>query len=355
MENQNDKLSRLKNDVLRTETTIYEDQFTEIRNLIRIAKDRAYQSANIELINLYWQIGEYVSKKVEAQEWGNSIVKKLSEFIQKHEPDSIGFSAQNIWRMKQFYETYHDNLKLSPLVREISWSNNMLIISKTNNDIEKEFYLKLTIQEKFKKKELERQLNTNLFDRIITNKEKLSPTLREIHSKAEHYFRDSYMLDFLKLPTPYKEHDLRKGILQNLKQFILEFGKDFIFIGDEYRVQVGNSDFKIDLLFFHRELQCLVAIELKTVEFKPEHLGKMEFYLEALDRDVKKPHEKPSVGIILCKYKDSKIVEYALSRSLSPALIAKYQTELIEAKILERKLDEFFELNENNDKSNDAL
>jgi predicted nuclease of restriction endonuclease-like (RecB) superfamily len=249
--------------------------------------------------------------------------------------------------MKQFYETYRNNEKLSVLVREINWSNNMVIINKTNNDIEKEFYIRLCIQEKYKFKELERQLNTNFFDRAINNNQKLSTPLRELHPTANDYFRDNYMLDFLKLPKPYKEQDLRKGIVENLKHFILEIGKDFIFIGEEFRVQVGNTDFKIDLLFYHRDLQCLVAIELKTVEFKPEHLGKMEFYLEALDRDVKKPHEKPSVGIILCKYKDNSVVEYALSRSLSPALIAKYHTQLIEPKILAQKLNDFFELSEN--------
>jgi len=219
-------------------------------------------------------------------------------------------------------------------------------MSKTANDIEKEFYLRLTIQEKYKHKELERQLNTNLFDRIIKDNSILSMPLRELHPTANDYFRDNYMLDFLTLPKPYKEKDLRQSIVANLKQFILEFGKDFIFMGEEYRVQVGKSDYKIDLLFYHRELQCLVAIELKTIEFRPEHLGKMEFYLEALDRDVKKPHEKPSVGIILCKYKDNSVAEYALSRSLSPALIAKYQTELIAPQLLQRKLNEFFELNE---------
>jgi len=324
----------------------YEVHFSEIQQFIRQAKERTYHAVNHELITLYWKIGEYVSKKVETQEWGTGVVKKLADFLQKNEPDTKGFSAQNIWRMKQFFETYRNNEKLSLLVREINWTNNMLIISKTNNDIEKEFYLKLTIQEKYKNKELERQLDTNFFDRVINNNQKLSVSLRELHPTANDYFRDSYMLDFLKLPKLYKEHDLRKGIVENLKQFILEFGRDFIFIGEEYRVQVGNSDFKIDLLFYHRELQCLVAIELKTVEFKPEHLGKMEFYLEALDRDVKKAHEKPSVGIILCKYKDNSVVEYALSRSLSPAMVAKYHTELIDTKILEQKLNDFFELSE---------
>jgi len=331
-----------KNDVALS----YEVHFSEIQQFIRQAKERTYHAVNHELITLYWKIGEYVSKKVETQEWGTGVVKKLADFLQKNEPDTKGFSAQNIWRMKQFFETYRNNEKLSLLVREINWTNNMLIISKTNNDIEKEFYLKLTIQEKYKNKELERQLDTNFFDRVINNNQKLSVSLRELHPTVNDYFRDSYMLDFLKLPKLYKEHDLRKGIVENLKQFILEFGRDFIFIGEEYRVQVGNSDFKIDLLFYHRELQCLVAIELKTVEFKPEHLGKMEFYLEALDRDVKKAHEKPSVGIILCKYKDNSVVEYALSRSLSPAMVAKYHTELIDTKILEQKLNDFFELSE---------
>lgn len=325
-------------------------QFAEIRELIVTAKQRVYRAVNKELISLYWQVGEYVSNKVNSLEWGNSVVKNLSEYIQRNEPDIKGFSAQNIWRMKQFFETYNNNEKLLPLVREISWSNNLLIISKTNTDIEKEFYLRLSIAEKLKKKELERQLDSNIFERFIDTDKKLSPKLREIHPLSDDLFRDNYLLDFLHLPKKYDEHDLRKGILKHLKSFILEFGKDFIFVDDEYRVQVGNSDFFIDLLFYHRELQCLVAIELKTVAFKPEHLGKMEFYLEALDRDVKKEHEKPSVGIILCKYGDTKVVEYALSRSLSPALVAKYQTELIETRILENKLDEFFQLHENNSK-----
>lgn len=324
----------------------FEKQFAEVHDLIKNAKARAFHAVNYELINLYWHVGEYVCNKVSSEQWGNGVVKNLSLYIQKREPDTKGFSPQNIWRMKQFYETYYKNQKLSPLVREISWTNNLLILSKTDTEIEKEFYIRLAIQEKYKKKELERQLDSGLFERIIKNGEKLSPKMRELYPNADTMFRDTYLLDFMKLPKPYDEKDLKKGILDNLKQFILEFGKDFIFIADEYRVQVGNSDYFIDLLFYHRELQCLVAIELKTTEFKPEYLGKLEFYLEALDRDVKKVHEKPSVGIILCKFKDVKVVEYALSRSLSPALVAKYRTELIDKKILESKLSDIFELNE---------
>jgi predicted nuclease of restriction endonuclease-like (RecB) superfamily len=248
--------------------------------------------------------------------------------------------------MKQFFETYNDNEKLSPMVREISWTNNLIIISKSKTEEEKEFYLRLSKNEKLTKRELERQMDSGLFERVILSNEKLSPLVREIHPKAGEIFKNNYVLDFLALPTNFSEKSLRKAILENLKQFVLEFGKDFTFVGEEYRVQVGLKDFYIDLLFYHRDLQCLVAIDLKVTDFKPEYLGKMEFYLESLDRDVKKEHEKPSVGIVLCKNKDEKVVEYALSRSMSPTLISKYQTELFDKKLLETKLDEFFKLAE---------
>ncbi len=246
--------------------------------------------------------------------------------------------------MKQFYELYKDDLFLSPLVREISWTNNLIIISRSKTKEEREFYIKFSIKEKLSKRELERHYNSNLFSRVLVSNEKLSPLVRELHPNANSMFKDEYVLDFLSLPTNFSEKTLRKAILNNLKQFILEFGKDFTFVGEEYRVQVGMKDFYIDLLFFHRELQCLVAIDLKVTDFKPEYLGKMEFYLEALDRDVKKSHEKSSVGIVLCKSKDEEIVEYALSRSASPTLVSKYETELFDKRLLENKLDEFFKL-----------
>ena len=260
-----------------------------------------------------------------------------------------GLSSQNLWRMKQFYEAYHTNPKLSPLVREISWTNNMIILSKSKTEEEREFYIRLSIKERLSKRELERQMDSAVFERVILSEEKLSPVVREIHPSANQAFKDNYILDFLSLPKKFSEKNLRKSIIQNLKNFILEFGKDFAFVGEEYRIQVGKKDFYIDLVFYHRDLQCLVAIDLKITDFKPEYLGKMEFYLEALDRDIKKGHEKPSVGLILCKSKDSKIVEYALNRSISPTLISQYETKLIDKKLLENKLDEFFELGENNE------
>jgi predicted nuclease of restriction endonuclease-like (RecB) superfamily len=208
----------------------------------------------------------------------------------------------------------------------------------------------LSIQEKYSSRELERQIDSGLFERVLLSDKKLSAVLREIHPKANEAFRDNYMLDFLSLPKKHSEKDLRKSIIKHLKNFVLEFGKDFTFVGEEYRVQVGNKDFYVDLLFYHRELQCLVAFDLKITEFKPEYLGKMEFYLEALDNDVKKAHEKPSVGIVLCKNKDEKVVQYALNRSISPTMVAKYETELIDKSLLERKLDEFFGQEENDEK-----
>lgn len=321
-----------------------EKQFSEIRILIQKARIRSYNAVNIELISLYWEIGSFISVKIDSSEWGKSIVSNLSDYIQKTEPTVKGFSSQNLWRMKQFYESYYKNEKLLPLVREISWSNNLIILSKIKTTIEREFYLRLSIKEKLSKRELTRQIDNGFFERFTLSQEKLSPVVREIHPNADKVFKNEYVLDFLALPTNFSEKELRKSIIKNLKKFILEFGKDFTFVGEEYRIQVGKKDFYIDLVFYHRDLQCLVAIDLKITDYKPEYLGKMEFYLEALDRNIKKEHEKPSVGIILCKNKDTEIVEYSLSRSLSPTLISKYQTKLFDKSILEEKLEEYFKL-----------
>lgn len=216
--------------------------------------------------------------------------------------------------MKQFYETYKDNEKLSPLVREITWSNNFLIMSGCKTEEAKEFYLRLTIVNGYGKRELERHIDSMLFERTMLSTKNKGLIERDLAVGA---LRDSYVLEFLGIPEDYKEKDLRKSIIANLKQFILEFGKDFTFMGEEYRVQVGNTDFFIDLLFYNHALSCLVAVELKVGKFKPEHLGQLNFYLEALNRDVKKPNENPSVGLILCTYKDDTVVEYALSSNLS--------------------------------------
>jgi len=320
-----------------------EQHFTDIIQLIKQSRSNAIKAVNTELINLYWNIGEYISKRVETAEWGQSVVKELAHYIQKTEPDIKGFSDKNLWRMKQFYETYKDYPKLSSLTRQLSWTNNSIIFSRSKSIEEQEFYLNLTLQEKYSSRELERQINSSVFERTMIGNTKLSALPREIHNEVQNIFKDSYVFDFLNLPEPHNESDLQKGLIHQMKNFILELGKDFLFIGEEYKVEVGNSDFYVDLLFYHRGLQCLVAFELKADKFKPEHLGQLNFYLEALDRDVKKAAENPSIGVLLCKDKDSEVVEYALSRSLSPTMVAEYQMQLPDKKILQQKLHELFE------------
>lgn len=320
-----------------------EKQFTEVIQFIKQARFNAIKSVNTELIDLYWKIGEYISKKIETAQWGQSVVDQLAEYLNHNEPDLKGFSNKNLWRMRQFYEAYKDSTKLSPLVREISWTNNLIIFSRTKTEEEREFYLKLSLQEKYGKRELERQISSSFYERVMLGKANPSPVVREINIDLSSSFKDSYVFEFLNLPEPHNESDLQKGLIKQMKAFILELGKDFIFIDEEYKVMVGNSDFYLDLLFFHRGLQCLVAFELKADKFKPEHLGQLNFYLEALDRDVKKQNENPSIGILLCKDKDNEVVEYALSRSLSPTMVAEYKTQLPDKKLLQQKLHELFD------------
>lgn len=264
-----------------------DNRFTDIIQLIKQSRTNAIKAVNAELINLYWNIGEYISKKIEQSEWGDSVVTELANFIQTHEPEIKGFSDKNIWRMKQFFETYRDFPKLSPLVREISWTNNLLIFSRCKTIEEMEFYLKIVKQENYSKRELDRQISASFFERTMIGNSKLSPAVRESKSDLSNTFKDSYVLEFLNLPEPHSENELQRGLVKQMKNFILELGRDFLFIGEEYKLQVGNSDFYIDLLFYHRGLQCLVAFELKADKFKPDHLGQLNFYLEALDRDVK--------------------------------------------------------------------
>lgn len=320
-----------------------ENKFSDIIQIIKNSRKNAIKAVNSELINLYWNIGEYISVQVEQSQWGKSVVKELANFIQSTEPDLKGFSDKNLWRMKQFYETYKDFPKLSSLLREISWTHNLAIFSRCKTMEEREFYIKTTKQENYSARELDRQISSSLFERTMIGNSKRSTVLREASKDTTHTFKDSYVFDFLNLPDLHNESDLQKGLINQMKNFILELGRDFLFIGEEYKVQVGNSDFYIDLLFYHRGLQCLVAFELKADKFKPEHLGQLNFYLEALDRDVKRQNENPSIGILLCKDKDSEVVEYALSRSLSPTMVSQYQTQLPDKKLLQQKLQQLFE------------
>lgn len=257
---------------------IHEDEFATVVTLIESARQRVYRAANTELIELYWQVGAYISRKIKAAEWGDGVIGALAKHLAITQPNLKGFTRSNLFRMRQFYETYQNDQIVAPLVRQLSWTHNLIILSQS-------------------------------------------------------------------MPPEHSEADLHQGLLTRLKHFLLELGRDYCFIGSEYPVQVGKQDFALDLLFFHRGLNALVAIELKVDKFQPEHLGKLNFYLEALDRDHKKPHENPAIGVLLCASKDDEVVEYALSRSLSPAMIAEYQTQLPDKELLQAKLHEFYLLN----------
>jgi predicted nuclease of restriction endonuclease-like (RecB) superfamily len=318
--------------------------FDEILTLIQSARQRAFHAVNIELIDLYWQVGQTISRKIETAEWGDGVVDQLATFLARTQPGLKGFTRRNLFRMRQFYEAYRDHEIVSPLVRQLPWTHNLIILSQSKRPEEREFYLHLAAREKWSSRELERQFRAALFERTVLDPPKVSAVLSQIHPDALSIFKDRYVLEFLGLPDDHSEADLHRALLRQLRDFITEMGRDFCFVGSEYPLQVGKRDFALDLLFFHRGLNCLVAIELKIDRFEPDHLGKLEFYLEALDRDIRKPHENPSIGLLLCASKDEEVVEYALSRTLSPALIAEYQTLLPDKKLLQAKLHEFYQL-----------
>lgn len=321
-----------------------ERAFAEVVEMIQAARGRALAAVNTALVDLYWKVGEYISRKIESAAWGEGVVEELARYIQRRQPNIRGFTRRNLFRMRQFFDAYRDHEKVSALLTQLPWTHHLLILSGSKRPEEREFYIRLAVQERWSSRELERQLAGALFERALMSPPKVSAALRQLHPGAEAAFRDAYLVEFLDLPDGHREADLHAGLLANLRRFLTEFGCDFCFVGSKVVLQVGGKDYALDLLFFHRGLTCLVAIELKIGEFEPEHLGKLEFYLEALDRDVRKPHEGPSIGVLLCATKNSEVVEYALSRSLSPAVVAEYQTQLPDKKLLQAKLHEFYAL-----------
>lgn len=314
-------------------------------NLIKIienSRNNALRRVNEELIQMYWKVGEYLSKESKNTAFGDDYINSIAKEIQSAFPGIKGFTRRGLYRMKQFYEMYCEDEFVSALLTQISWTNHLMIMSKAKTVEERHFYITLCVQESYSSRELERQIESSYYERYMLSKEKILP--EPIKGLKENPFLDSYVIEFLDLPKNFKESDLRKGLIQNMKDFILEVGKDFTFIDEEYRVQVGGEDFRIDLLFFHRGLQCLVAFELKIGKFKPEYISKMDFYLEALDRQKKKENENPSVGMILCVSKDDEVVEYAMSRTLSPMMVAEYKLQLPDKAVLQKKLQELINM-----------
>lgn len=318
----------------------------KLKNDIITARGKAYQTINRQLVELYLKLGESIYEKIELSKWGQGVVETLSQDLKIEFPDMKGLSKENLWRMKKLYESYIDYPKLSPLVTELSWSHNLVILFRANSSGEKEFYLKSCINERWSRRELERQINSSLYERFMLSRK----TGKSVpHSKEKNlltHFKDEYIFDFLGLKDLFAEQDLRKAIISNLKEFFLEFGCYLAFVGEEHRITVGNEDYKIDLLFYHRLYRCLIAIELKIGKFKPEYVGKMQFYLDALNEQIKLNEENPSVGLILCKSKDEEVVRIAMSKAATTVKVATYKTKIINRKLLKEKLHSLPWINE---------
>ena len=375
-----------------------EQQFGEVIDIILRHKSRASKAVNEELLLTAWYVGGYVSAKLKSEEWGSKVVTQLSEYIRSQRPDIKGYSRRSIYNMVMFYEEYSSETfamtvekylnrefvqipsaqieashskpssgraiiaqpettqivqpkigQMPKILGLTTLSNHVEILCRCKSDEERIFYILYANKEHLSYKEMQRCISNQTFTTLLGSKENMSKGLLKAYPDASFMFKDTLFVDFLDLPKKYSESRLRNGLLEHMKQFILELGKDFIFMDQEYRFNIGASTFKADLLFFHRGLQALVAVELKKTKFHPRDLGQLEFYLEALDRDVKRSNENPSIGIILCPEADRVVVEYAMSRSMSPTMIAEYKRILIPQERMQEKLNEFCDLFLNKD------
>jgi len=310
-----------------TELEVYGALLGEIKQRIRSAQYEALKAVNRELISLYWDIGKIIVSKQEGKEtWGKGIVNQLANDLQTEFPGGGGFSARNIWRMRDFYLTYYTNEKLSPMVTEIGWTHNTVILNKCKDDLEREFYIRMTRKYGWTKNVLIHQIENQAYEKTLLNQTNFSETLPEsVQNQAKLAIRDEYVFDFLELGDRHSERELEQALLGKIDTFLRQMGGMFAFVGSQYRVEVGDQEFFIDMLLYHRRLRCLVAIDLKVGRFQPEHIGKMQFYLAVLNDQVRLEDENPSIGIVLCKSKDETIVEYALKDADKPIGVATYR------------------------------
>ena len=307
-------------------TSTYNSLLGEIKERVRSAQYEALKAVNKELIGLYWDIGHLIVDRQKEEGWGRSVVQRLAGDLQKEFPGIQGFSSSNLWRMKLFYETYLSKKKLAPLVREIGWTHNILICEHCKEDLEREFYLRMTKKFGWSKNVLMHHIENQSYEKTLLGQTNFNKTVPErIRAQAKLAVKDEYTFDFLELGEEHSERELERGLIGKIEHFLREMGGAFAFLGSQYRLQVSDKEYFIDLLLYHRRLKSLVAVELKITEFQPEHAGKMQFYLAALDDLVRLPDENPSIGIILCKTKDRVIVEYALRYAEKPIGVAQYQ------------------------------
>lgn len=374
----------------------YSQDFAKVVQIIEQNRSQAIQVINHASVLTAWQVGAYVSDKIKNAAWGAKVVQQLAEYIHTQNPTLKGWSRMNIYRMVKFYDTYSSapfieramSLKLlpnpadeivpaeaaqivSPMVRQIvstpliqngynvivspavtqipefllrtTWTNHIIILNACELVDQYIFYILYAEHEHLKKRELERAIKSDAYSRVLSDKKMQSAILKEIYPQAEVLLKDKSILEFLGLPQRYKESKLRNEIVSHMKEFILEMGKDFLFVDQEHTLEVGGQNFRCDLLFYHRALQCLVAIELKTTTFDPRDLGQLEFYLEALDQNEKRSNENPSIGILMCKDANPEVVRYALNRSISPTMVSKYEEQLKVGSVIQRSLEEFVE------------
>lgn len=322
--------------------TNYQQLLTEVKNRVREAQYKALQAVNREQIDLYFELGRLIVERQQQHGWGKNIVESLARDLQTEFVGMSGFSAQNLWYMRQFYVEYSQSEFLQPLVGEISWSKHLLILARCKDENERLFYIVQTKRNGWTKAVLTNQIENRTYQKTVINQQNFAETLpATTFAKAVLALKDEYAFDFLELANEHSEYELEQALLANVRKFLIEMGGDFTFIGNQYRLELSGREFFIDLLLFHRELQCLVAIELKIDEFRPEYAGKMNFYLSVLNDQVRKAHEKPSIGIIICKAKERTIVEFALRDVNKPIGVATYTL----TPTLPQELSRFFPTN----------
>ena len=354
----------------------YKEEFETVCSIIATHRKRVIRVVNNESMSMVWEVGGYVSHKLKTSAWGDGVVRQLSDYIRTKYPAARGWSYRTLYKMVQLYDTY-TTASFSALIEKTDmtkygdivpfetaqidgklivpfemaqipnvlfatgWTNHQILLNRCKSDTERLFYMLYAGKEHLENKELLRTIKTDTINSLLGGKDVQSEVMTKTYPTSPLLFKDKVYLEMLGLPLEYKESKLRKEIIAHMKDFILEMGKDFLFIDDEHRVTVGSKTFKVDLLFYHRLLQCMIAIELKTTEFHPKDLGQLEFYLEALDQEERRSNENPSIGIILCKEADMEVVRYALNRSMSPTMVALYKEQLQVGSVIQRSLVEF--------------
>jgi predicted nuclease of restriction endonuclease-like (RecB) superfamily len=304
----------------------YAQLLAEVKDRIRSAQYAALKAVNTELVGLYWDLGRLIVEKQEQSGWGKSVVERLSQDLRKEFPGVAGFSVQNLWYMRQFHLEYREHEKLQPLVGEIAWAHNLVIMSKCKDPLEREFYLRMTRKFGWSKNVLIHQIANQSYEKSLLGQTNFDQTLTPaLRSQAKLAVKDEYTFDFLELAEEHSERELERALIARVEDFLRAMGGLFAFMGSQYRLEVDGREYFLDLLLFHRRLRSLVAIELKIGDFQPEFVGKMQFYLTALDRQVRQDDENPSIGIILCKEKNRTIVEYALHDANKPIGVATYE------------------------------